>query len=138
MHGRVRGVGTDLNLNRVRADAQIDGVAHVVQTVRCRDYVVLIRLQNISMNVALKCARHAHSLTIDEEAGVCAQRLQIQPVAAAGGNRERAVPGRCRVGLQGVATLDRKVQGRIDVSAFRPRALEPWFALVAECSGGNR
>ena len=99
-------------------------MAHIVQAIRGRKGIVLVRLQNIAMHIAQKGPCYTHSLVINEEARLCAQSLQIEPVTAFFRDLELAIPCGLGIGRQRIATLLRKIYYRVDARAALPCALK--------------
>jgi hypothetical protein len=62
------------------------------------------------MHVSLEGTCDSQVLAIDGEVGVCAQGLEINPIAAGMRNCERASPGNHGVGGQSIAILHGEVE----------------------------
>ena len=82
LNGSGGGVRTGADFDCVRASSKVDSATHIIEAVGGGNYVVLVGLQDVSMDAALECASGAQALAVKRDAGVGAEGLQIEPVGA--------------------------------------------------------
>jgi hypothetical protein len=80
------------DFNGVRAGGELDSAAHVINAVSGGNGVVLVGLEDVSVDAALECAGLGEGFAVKHDARIGAEGLEIDPVVAGMGNGERALP----------------------------------------------
>src|SRR5664279_4920985 len=94
----------------MRPGGQFYLAPHVVESVRSGNNVVLVGLQDVSVDAALERAGSGKLFTIENDTGVGAHGLQVDPVCAGMGRGESALPRDDCIGGQGILAHGSEVE----------------------------